>query len=95
MNKKDLAEGVARKLSVSRAQSNKFIIALQDVIVEELQKRGTIMLQGFGIFSPWKQTKRMGRNPRNGQLHIIEPRISVKFKPGRTLLKRLNPTCRE
>lgn len=90
MNKRDLTRGVARKLSVSRAQSNRFVIALQDVIIEELQKNGTIMLQGFGAFSPWIQSKRMGRNPRNGQLHIIEPRISVKFRPGKNLLRKLN-----
>lgn len=39
---------------------------------------------------PWQQSERVGRNPKNGKLHVIKPRISVKFKPSRDLLKLLN-----
>lgn len=48
------------------------------------------MLQGFGCFSLWKQTARPGRNPRNGVGCTIEARNSIKFKPGKELLKILN-----
>lgn len=90
MNKTELAKSVADRLSVSVAESNEFINAMQDVLTYELQQNGYILLQGFGVFSPWEQTERMGRNPKTGTPCTIAPRVSVKFKPGRKLLKALN-----
>ncbi len=90
MNKTELAKCVADKLSVSVAESNDFINAMRDVLTSELQQNGFILLQGFGVFSPWEQTERMGRNPKTGTPCTIASRTSVKFKPGRTLLKALN-----
>jgi len=90
MNKTELARSVANRLSVSKAESYEFISAMQDVLTDELQQNGYIILQGFGVFSSWEQTERIGRNPRTGQTCTIAPRTSVKFKPGRALLKALN-----
>ena len=48
------------------------------------------MLLGFGTLSAWEQTERIGRNPKNGVAYMIRARKSVKFKPGKLLLKQLN-----
>lgn len=48
------------------------------------------MLQGFGTFSSWKQAERLGRNPRTGISVLIKSRTSVKFRPGKDLLRLLN-----
>ncbi len=61
-----------------------------DIVGDNLAKGDTIVMQGFGSLRPWKQTQRMGRNPRNGKPCSIEPRTSVKFKPGKFLLDKLN-----
>lgn len=90
MNKKELAKNVARKLSITDTLSYEYINVMQDVILEELKQNGYIMFQGFGVFSPWIQTERMGRNPKTGINCLIESRVSVKFKPGKNLLKQLN-----
>lgn len=90
MNKLDLAKSLATKMSVTQRSSARFLNALQEVMADELRQNGTIMLQGFGSFSPWAQTERPGRNPRNGTSCIIEARTSVKFKPGKDLLELLN-----
>ncbi|MDH6534639.1 HU family DNA-binding protein [Parabacteroides sp. 52] len=90
MNKADLAKSVAKRLSVSKAESYEFISAMQEVLTDELQQNGYIILQGFGVFSSWQQTERMGRNPKTGEECRIESRTSVKFKPGKALLEALN-----
>ena len=59
-------------------------------MADELSKDGSIMLQGFGSFSSWKQTERLGRNPCTGISVLIKPRTSVKFRPGKELLQLLN-----
>lgn len=65
-----------------------------EILGEHLADGETIVMQGFGTLHPWKQTSRIGRNPRTGKSCEILPRTSVKFKPGKMLLKRLNDSDR-
>lgn len=90
MNKFELAKCLAEKLSVTQKLSTDFLNAMQEIVADELSRDEKVLLKGFGSFTSWKQTERSGRNPRNGTPHMIEPRTSVKFKPGKELLKRLN-----
>lgn len=90
MNKKDLVCKLSAKMQITQTRSNEFMNAFQEVLSESLKESGTIQLQGFGAFELWKQTERMGRNPRTGISCVIAPRKSVKFKPGKHLLKALN-----
>lgn len=90
MNKTDLIIELAAKMNVTQQQSKHFLNAFQEVLADTLQQDTSLMLQGFGTFEPWPQTKRLGRNPRTGDLVMIEPRTSVKFKPGKYLLEILN-----
>lgn len=89
MNKTDLVNALAEKLGIPQYKSRQFLNAFQDVLKDSLGHEA-IALQGFGTFEPWKQTKRQGRNPRTGIPCVIEARTSVKFKPGKYLLKALN-----
>ena len=90
MNKSDLTRRIAEKMSVSQKDSLRFISALEEVLANELLHDGSLILQGFGTFSSWKQKERIGRNPRTGISVLIKPRTSVKFRPGKDLLKLLN-----
>ncbi|MFV0583380.1 MAG: HU family DNA-binding protein [Parabacteroides gordonii] len=90
MNKNDLVNKLAEKLGIPHYISRKYVNAFEEVVSEALKQDDAIMLQGFGSFEPWKQTKRAGRNPRTGETCMIEPRTSVKFRPGKFLLENLN-----
>lgn len=90
MNKMQLAQSISDMLLVSIEESNDFIDAMQIVFTNELRNNGSILIQGFGVFTPWGQTERVGRNPKTGKTCIIKPRVSVKFKPGKRLLRDLN-----
>ena len=91
MNKTELVEALASKMEMPQYKVRDFINQFQVVLEEELVKdNGGIVLQGFGSFSLWKQTARMGRNPRTGSECLIQPCNSVKFKPGKFLLNALN-----
>lgn len=92
MNKATLVQQVADRMSVTQRDSLRFINTLQEIVASELKENSTIMLQGFGTFSPWEQTERTGRNPRTGIPCTIPSRVSVKFKPGKQLLEALNDT---
>ncbi|MFV0582627.1 MAG: HU family DNA-binding protein [Parabacteroides gordonii] len=91
MNKAELAKRLSVRLSVPQRDAIRFIDEFQDVLSEELKNDQSLCLQGFGSFSPWAQSEREGRNPKTGSSCMIPPRTSVKFKPGKYLLEKLNP----
>lgn len=90
MNKSELAKVVAGRMSMTVTQSLCFIDTMNDVICESITHDESVLIQDFGHYMPWKQVERMGRNPKSGQECIIPERVSVKFKPGKGLLKKIN-----
>lgn len=78
------------QLGCTQTECLHIINTWQDIIRDNLAQGNSIGLQGFGSFVSWQQTERLGRNPRNGKPCMIPPRISVKFKPGKLLLRSLN-----
>lgn len=90
MNKQELTVSISEKMDIPQLEALRFIHAMLETVSEELGRDGTLLLQGFGTFTPWKQAARVGRNPKTGVSCLIPPRISVKFKPGKHLLDKLN-----
>lgn len=90
MNKANLIKSIARRTGATECQSKKMLEAFIKTLEEELDEGNGIILQGIGTFSPWYQSKRLGRNPHTGTTCEIAPRTSVKFKPGKLLLQWLN-----
>ena len=92
MNKTEIVNDLAERLSLPKTECYRFLQAWQTLMTERLSKSDSLILQGFGTFHPWSQTAREGRNPRTGETCLIRPRRSVKFKPGKMLLQKLNNT---
>lgn len=90
MNKADFVTELAAKMQITQSQSRQFLNTFEEVLTEAIKQDIPVMLQGFGTFSPWKQSEREGRNPRTGTPCTISARKSVKFKPGKFLLEELN-----
>lgn len=91
MNKSKLIQKMAQRTQRPQKYCQEYLETLIEIMAEELQEGNSLMIQGFGSFSRWEQTQRIGRNPRTGVNCTIPARNSVKFKPGKTLLARLNP----
>lgn len=90
MNKNNLINILAAKLNITRTASKQYLEAFEETLGEALEEGEPVVLQGFGTLSPWQQTGRPGRNPKTGVACMIAPRRSVKFKPGKGLLEKLN-----
>lgn len=90
MNKSELAKKISENMSVTCKTAIRFIEVFEEILETEIKEGNTICLQGFGSFSLWQQTERIGRNPKIGSPVKIPARKSVKFKPGKFLLSRLN-----
>lgn len=90
MNKNELAKEVASRMSTTVTETLCFIDTMNDVICESITHDESVIIQNFGHYTPWKQVERMGRNPRTGKECTIPKRISVKFKPGKGLIEKIN-----
>lgn len=90
MNKNDLIQELASRLSVPQKDCRQYLDTLLDIVSDDLSGGNNLILQGFGTFSHWEQTARIGRNPRTGTPCPILARRSVKFKPGKFLLEKMN-----
>lgn len=90
MNRKDIEKMVAGKLGVSETNVRPYIQTFLEAISDCLKHENHVTIQNFGSFKPWKQSSRPVRNPRTGEPCILEPRLSVKFTPGKALFAKMN-----
>lgn len=90
MNKQQLSKQIANRMSVTVQLSQTFLKTFEEVVSESIEEEDKIILQGFGTFRLWHQAERPGRNPKTGDRKIVHARTSVKFKPGKILLEKLN-----
>ncbi len=90
MNKTELLKRVADHLSISHKDMLYIINAWEDMFTEAIKEEGFVVMKGFGSFTLWQQSARPGRNPKTGKPALISARNSLKFKPGKDLLLKLN-----
>lgn len=90
MNKNELAKEIASRMSVTVTETLRFIDTMNGVISDTITRDESVLIQNFGHYTSWKQVERMGRNPKTGRDCMIPKRVSIKFKPGKGLLDKLN-----
>lgn len=90
MNKNELAKVIASRMSTTVTQTLCFIDTMSEVIGESIVHEDSVIIQDFGRYMPWNQAERLGRNPRSGVECTIPKRVSVKFKPGKGLIDKIN-----
>ncbi len=90
MNRKELIDVLAEKTDSSKADTERALGALLEVISDTLQKGDSISLVGFGSFEVRKRAARTGRNPKTGEELKIKASSVPAFKPGATLKAAVN-----
>jgi DNA-binding protein HU-beta len=90
MNKKELIAALADKTRSTKADADRSVSALIELISSTLKKGGKITLAGFGIFEVRERAARIGRNPRTGEPLKIKAAKVPAFKAGATLKAALN-----
>lgn len=90
MNRKELIDALADKTCSTKADAERNIAALIEIISETLKKGGEVALVGFGTFSVKKRAARAGRNPSTGEAIKIKASKVASFKAGATLKATVN-----
>ncbi len=83
MNKLQLTEQLAAKLSITHSEAERFVNTFIQMIYEQLRNGEKINISGFGQFSVSHRASRIGVNPRNPTQKITIPELNTpKFKAG-------------
>ncbi|MFZ0106253.1 MAG: HU family DNA-binding protein, partial [Thiobacillus sp.] len=67
MNRKELVEALAAKTESTKADAERAVAGLIDIVTATLKKGDSITLVGFGTFEVRKRAARTGRNPKTGE----------------------------
>ncbi|WP_114648978.1 HU family DNA-binding protein [Pseudothauera hydrothermalis] len=90
MNKGEFVEALADRLDVSRAQADRALSGVLELIAEQLAKGEKVAFTGFGSFEVSKRAERTGRNPQTGATIKIAASSVPKFTAGATLKAAVN-----
>ncbi|MCB1909254.1 MAG: HU family DNA-binding protein [Rhodocyclaceae bacterium] len=85
MNKGEFVEALADRLDVSRAQAERSLGAVLEIIESELVAGNKVALTGFGSFEVSERAARTGRNPQTGEAIKIAASRVPKFSAGAAL----------
>jgi len=82
MNKRELVDAIAERLSGSKKEAAEAVDAILDTIQTTVAKGEKVAITGFGSFEKAERPARTARNPATGKT-IEVPATSVpKFKAG-------------
>ncbi|WP_130865927.1 HU family DNA-binding protein [Acidipropionibacterium timonense] len=90
MTKSELIKAIAKKASLTEAQTNEAVKGLTDVITEALAQGDKIQLPGLFTAEVVERPARNGRNPRTGEAMEIPAHKAVKISASSTLKKAVS-----
>ena len=90
MNKGEFVEALADRLDVSRAQADRALSAVLDIIAEQLGEGEKVAFTGFGSSEVSERAARTGRNPQTGATIEIAASSVPKFTAAATLKAAVN-----
>lgn len=85
MTKVDLVNAIAESTEASKAETSRFLNALEEAVKSGLKKYGKISLPGFCTFATRKKAASTARNPRTGASIPVPAKTVVTIKAGSKL----------
>jgi integration host factor subunit alpha len=81
----DLVEALARRANMQRADANRLLTRMLELMQDAMVDGDTVKLSRFGNFNVRAKRQRIGRNPKTGEEVPITPRRVVTFRPSQML----------
>ncbi|MDR2098467.1 MAG: integration host factor subunit alpha [Rickettsiales bacterium] len=89
VKKIDLSSAVSGATGLSLIDSSEIIDMYFDIIADGIAADGEVKVMGLGTFSVKHKNARQGRNPKTGEVAVIEARNVVSFRPAKNLRKSI------
>jgi len=89
ITKRELVQRIAEKTGVQQVSAKEVIQSFLDEIINELASGNRLEFRDFGVFEPKVKAQRVARNPRTGDKVVVPEKVTVKFKVGRLMKKKI------
>jgi len=90
MRKRDIVLRICEQTKIKQIVVKDVVQRTFDAISGALKNGKRVELRNFGVFQVKKRKKRIGRNPKTGEVVPIPERSIVIFKPGLEMKKNIN-----
>lgn len=90
LNREDLVTILAARLNVSEERAEEILVETLGVVIAIVHSGRSLLVTGFGTFSPLTNRARKARNPQTGEVVPTPSRKNVKFSPGALFKQYLN-----
>lgn len=90
MNKTEFIKRLSERLSLPPHAISCFLDAFHEELANVFKEDNRLIMQGMGSYYLWNKTERKGHNPKTGEKCLIPSKRSIKFRPGKGLLEKLN-----
>ncbi|MDO4936517.1 MAG: integration host factor subunit alpha [Sutterellaceae bacterium] len=77
------------RLGLTRSEAGSVVDGIFEEIEKALVEGKEVKLVNFGTFTPRDKSARPGRNPRNGDEHVVSARRVITFAPSKYLRDRV------
>ncbi len=92
MNKNDVVNQLSERTGLSKADSQKAVDGIFDLVTDSLKSGEEVRISGFGVFVVSNRAGGKGRNPQTGEEITIKPSRAARFRAGKPLKDALNPS---
>ena len=89
MTKRDIVLRISEKTGIKQIVVKEVVHQVFNVIFDALKAGKKIEIRNFGIFKVKRRKKRIGRNPKTGDVIPVPERNTVTFKPGLEMKKEI------
>ena len=90
MTRADLVEKLSMRLDVSKTNADKYLLVFLDAIMNNLEKEGKVVVQGFGSFKLREYKARTAKKPLTGEKYELPSRRKPVFHAGKELREIIN-----
>ncbi|WP_296402342.1 HU family DNA-binding protein [Psychrobacter sp.] len=91
INKSDLIRDVSARCDyISDIEVDDAVREIIALLSEKLIENNRIEVRGFGTFCLHHREARQGRNPKTGEMVLVEQKSIPHFKPGKALREGVN-----
>ena len=90
MNKAELVNDVAERMSDSKMKAEEAVNAVFEAISHALKRGDEVRLPSFGVFVVSETSERKARNPQTGEEVLVPAGKRARLRPGKALKEMLN-----
>lgn len=85
MNKKEIINAVAERMSITKKDAGELVGVVFDVVTEAIVEGNSVSIPGLGKFEVKEVGERTCRNPQTGEALVVPAHKAPKFKASKTL----------